>query len=196
MLKVCEIEKIFHYTTEAKDNDAEKMEKNNRRFETILRKVDEVRETIYDSKKGVTESIYIVNNKYASLFRDEEVSNAVNEIRAFYKILSNSHIDLSSKATIINRFEFKAYKRLLTTCKICGLKTASRLSNMKIMSDKFIHGELSKKNYSDDLKEQVAFFTTLLSHYEDICANNFYVYILRYDLKTIKKKRVPNRSRK
>lgn len=196
MLKVCEIEKIFHYSTEVKDNDAEKQEKNNRRFETILRKVDEVRETIYDSKQGVIESIGIVNEKYASLFNDEDVIKAVNEIRAFYKLLSNSHIDLSSKASIIRAFDFKDYRKLLNICKINGLKTASRLNNMKIMSAKFIYGDLSKKYYSEDLKEQVAFFNTLLSNYEDICADNFYVYILRYDLKTIKKKRFPTRSRK
>jgi hypothetical protein len=193
MLNFNNIEKIFHYSTESKDTEGEKMEKNNRRFETICIKVAEVREAIYESKKGVLQSIGIVNERYASILSDEEVQNGVNEIRALYKVISSSHIDLTSKASIIKSFEFKDYKKLLNTCKLTGLKTISRLTNMKIISTKFLNGELNKKTFSHDLKEQIKFFGVLLTAYEDISKDNCYVYLLRYDLKTIKKRKYPSR---
>lgn len=188
MLTVSNIEKIFHYSTESKETEAEQMEKNNRRFETICMKVTEVRETIYNSHKGVLESIYLVNANYASVLSNEEVLNAVNEIQALYKVLSNSHINLISKAAIIRTFDFKDYKSLLGTCKLTGLKTVSRLKNMKILSAKFINGELDKKTFSYDLKQQIVFFDTILNQYKDISNENYYAYLLRYDLKTIRKR--------
>lgn len=199
MMNTIEIDALFHFSTESKNTEAEKKEKSDRRIETVCMKVVEVREAIYDSRKGVIDSIQIVNERYANILTDEEVANAVNELVAFAKILSNSHIDICTKASIIRSFDLRDYKKLLNTCKFNGLKSISRLTNMKTLSSKFIHGQFSKKHYSDDLKEQVVFFDDLVSKYENICAENCYAYILRYDLKTIKKRttdRVRTRSKK
>lgn len=191
MFTIDDIEKIFDYSTESKISDEDKKEKNNRRIETICMKVPEVRHAIYDSRKGVLESLQIVNDRYASLLEDKSIENAINELRTFLKLISNSHIDMHSKAIIIKSFDFKDYKKLLCTCKLTGLKTISRLTNMKTMAIKFIEGRFGRKEFSDDLKEQITFLENLLQHYETISVHNFYAYILRYDLKTIKK-RNPN----
>lgn len=196
MLNVLEIEEIFHYSTENKDNDKDKKEKNDRRIETICMKVPEVRHAIYESMKGVIASIQIVNEKYSLKLTEENISDSVKELKALDKIISNSRIDLDTKATVIKSFDFKEYKKLLHTCKFTGLKSISRLNNMKVLSDKYLHGSINKTHYFDDLKVQIKFFKELISKYENISIDNCYVYILRYDLKTIKKKNPRSLSRK
>jgi hypothetical protein len=188
MMELNTIEELFHFSTENKDNDADKMEKNNRRIETICRKSTEVRHAIYESRKGVIDSIQIVNERYALILDDEDIKSAIYELNAFSKILSNTHIDMTTKACVINSFDLKAYKKLLSTCKFTGLKSISRLDNMRTMTNKYIHGRFNKKEYSEDIKEQAIFFNDLISKYVDISVENFYVYVLRYDLKTIRKR--------
>jgi len=188
MMNITSIEELFHFSTESKDNDIDKKEKNNRRIETICRKSTEVRHAIYESKKGVIDAIQIVNERYAIILNKEDIISALYELNAFSKILLNTHIDMTTKACVINSFDLKAYKKLLSTCKFTGLKTISRLDNMRTMTNKYIHGKFNKKEYSEDLKEQAIFFNDLVSKYNDLSVDNFYVYVLRYDLKTIRKR--------
>ncbi|MDF2865403.1 MAG: hypothetical protein K0R72_212 [Clostridia bacterium] len=189
MLTTNDIDALFHYSTESKDNDNDKREKNDRRILTICRKVPEVRNTIYDSKKGVMDSIQIVNERYSLILVQEEILRAVKEIRSFDKIISNTHIDISTKAAVIRNFDFKEYRKLLNICNFTGLKTICRLNNMKILADKYIQGELDRRYYVDDMKSQEVFYNDLLLKYESISVDNFYAYVLRYDIKTIKKKK-------
>ncbi|MDD2377154.1 MAG: hypothetical protein PHD15_05040 [Clostridia bacterium] len=184
------IEKIFHYSTEHKDDDEAKREKNNRRFETICRKLPEVMHVVYESKNGIIASIGIVNERYTQILSQEDIANAIKELQSFYKIISNHHIDIHTKASIISSFDFKEYRKLVNTCKFSGLKSVSRLTNMKTMSINYLHGKFDKKLYSEDLKLQSFFFNNLISKYKDMSIDNFYVYVLRYDLKTIKS-RIP-----
>lgn len=184
-----DIDALFHYSTESKSNDKDKREKNDRRIQTICMKVPEVRNAIYDSKKGVMDSIQIVNERYSSIMVQEEILRAIKEIRSFDKVISNTHIDISTKAAVIRNFDFKEYRKLLNICNFTGLKTICRLNNMKILADKYLHGKLDRRYYVDDMKAQEIFYKDLLSKYEDICVDNFYVYVLRYDIKTIKKKK-------
>lgn len=197
MLSVADIEQLFHYSTENKDNDYDKKEKNERRYVGICRRVPEVTHAIYDSKKGILDSIQIVNERYSLIITEESIANAVRELKAFQKIITNSHIDLFTKATVIKSFDFKEYKKILNICKYsAGLKSISRLSNMKVLADKFLHGLLNKTYYCDDIREQIAFFDDLMSKYESMSTDNCYVYILRYDLKTIKKRAKRNSTRR
>jgi hypothetical protein len=197
MLKVDDIEALFHYSTEEnKENDNDKKEKSNRRIESVCIKLHEVRETIYESRKGVIASIQIVNERYSHIISADEIHDAINQIKAFHKVISNHHIDMTTKATVIRSFDFKDYKKLLNACKFTtGLKSISRLNNMKILADKYISGVISKKNYSEDIKEQIAFFEDLIKKFEDISPDNCYVYIIRYDLKTMKKDYRKNKLR-
>lgn len=188
MITKQQIEEMFHYSTEIKDTLAEQKEKNNRRFETICIKVKEVRESIYTLNKGIVESMEIVNAHYSSILSNEDILEAINELRALHVVISNPRFDLMSKATVINVLELKKYKKLTHICKLNGLKTLSRLSNMNTLSTKYLNGLITKKAYSADLKEQAAFFGHLLEIYEDISKDNFYIYLLRYDLKTVKKR--------
>lgn len=197
MLTVADIEQLFHYSTENKDNDYDKKEKNERRYVGICRRVPEVTHAIYDSKKGILDSIQIVNERYSLILNEGNIASAIRELQAFQKIIASSHIDLSTKATVIKSFDFKEYKKILNTCKYsAGLKSISRLSNMKVLADKYLHGLLTRTCYCDDIKEQVTFFDDLISKYESMSTDNCYVYILRYDLKTIKKRTTRNSTRR
>jgi len=194
-MEIDKIEALFHYSTENKDNDIDKQEKSNRRIETVCNRQIEVRHKIYESKKGVIDSIQIVNEKYSSILNQEDIKSAMYELNSFSKILSNPHIDINTKACVINSFDFKEYKKLLHTCKFTCLKSISRLYNMKKMALSYIHSNFVKRLYHEDIKEQAIFFNELVSIYEDICTDNFYVYVLRFDLKTIKKRVYINRGR-
>ena len=195
-LKTDQIEAIFHYSTEHKNTDTDKREKNNRRFETICRKLPEVMHVVYESNSGIIDSIQVVNTRYSLTLNLEDISNAMNELKSFYKIISNHHIDVNTKASVISTFDFKEYRKLLHTCKFKDLKSISRLLNMRSMSINYLHSKFDKKLYSEDLKLQSFFFSDLITKYEDISANNFYVFVLRYDLKTIKKRNPIPRNRK
>jgi len=195
-LETDKIDELFHFSTEHKNTDVEKREKNNRRFETVCRKLPEVMLVVYESKKGITASIQIVNAQYAKTINQEDITNAMKELKSFYKIISNHHIDLNTKASAIRAFDFKEYRKLASNCKFTWLKSISRLLNMRTMSINYLHDKFDKKLYSEDLKLQSFFFHDLISKYNDISVDNFYVYVLRYDLKTIKKRSPNTKTRK
>jgi hypothetical protein len=190
MLTIDEINKLFDYSTESKDNDIDKREKNERRFRTIIMRVNEVLQAIYDSKKGVIESIQIVNERYSSILNETDVFNVIKEIKTLYEVISSISLNanINNIAYEIISFDFTQYEKVLNICKISGLKSILRLANMKKLAQKYINGIVNEKYYRKDIEKQEEFFKDLLLKYEDISTENFYVYVLRYDLKTITKK--------
>jgi hypothetical protein len=190
MLTIDEINKLFDYSTESKDNDIDKREKNERRFRTIIMRVNEVLQAIYDSKKGVIESIQIVNERYSSILNETDVFNVIKEIKTLYEVISSISLNanINNIAYEIISFDFTQYEKVLNICKISGLKSILRLANMKKLAQKYINGIVNEKYYRKDIEKQEEFFKDLLLKYKDISTENFYVYVLRYDLKTITKK--------
>ncbi len=187
MFEIENVNQLFDVSTEIKDTLDERKEKNQRRLLTICMKVPEVLEVIHTLYKGILEAIQIVNERYAKQLDNKDIIKAKKEIKTFYKIICNSHIDITTKAYIITKFDFVEYKKMLSFCNINGIKSLSRLKNMKEISNNFINGKVNGKIFRNDLLEQKDFFDTLISKYEDISNENFYAYILRYDLKTNKK---------
>lgn len=188
MLDLAQIEELFHFSTEKKESVIEQKEKNNRRIESICRHVEEIVQTIYRDGKGIPNAIEYLGKKYSTV-ENSDIEIAIAEIASFLSVIESPEIDLASKAGLAHVYEFKTYRRLTTACGLSPLKSFSRLANMKKLAENFLIGNLNTIVYKEDLNEQIAFFKELLQHYENINNETFFVYVLRYDLKTKKRRK-------
>ena len=187
-LQIDEIKAIFHFSTEHKETEKDQREKNNRRFETICRRLPEIMHIVHKSNKSIIVAIKIMSQICSFHLNVEDILSAIRELESFYKIISNNRIDIGTKAAVIRNFDFREYRKLANICKLKNLKSISRLVNMRSMAINYLHDKFDKKLYAEDLKLQSLFFHDLISKYKNITNKNFYVLVLRYDLKTLKKK--------
>jgi hypothetical protein len=177
-----EIEELFDFRKEKKSTDEERLEKRKRRIDSIIIKVDDIRECFYSGTTDFFRIVTEINIKYSQVITNEDIELIKSELLEIINLISNEDYE-----SILN-FDFKDYSRILKKLNISYVKSLNRLKNMKQLTKLFLSKKISESLFEDDLYDQHSFFLELYNNLESITPTCAWIKIVRYDLKTIKKK--------
>lgn len=177
-----EIEELFDFRREKKSTDEERMEKKDRRITSIIVKVADVREYFYNGITDIYRIMSEINDKYSKIITNEDVYLIKEELSEIINLISNHDYQA------ILKFDFKNYSRVLKLINVSYIKSINRLKNMKQLTRLFLSKKITKSLFTDDLYDQKSFFLELYNHLENMTTDDVWIRIIRYDLKTLKKK--------
>jgi hypothetical protein len=190
-MTVDKINELFSATTESKYllNMKLALEKSNRRVISIIQKHELIKERI-DVVCNFGSALYILNKQLSKKIPAEVFKKAYEEITALYITLKDMNIDIYDKAALLLKCKMPAYTEVTRIFHFNSYDSSalSRLKNIHKTSVNFISGRMDIRAFVTELDEQICYFTELCNVYANAGKNRLFVYLIRYDFKTLNKK--------